>query len=122
MEPYYIKQGRKYVKVGYSYPDLPVGLYWTQENPYGRRSTCVHYWAGSNPPQPLNIERLISIMQNDDSLAKYISGLCNPDSPELAKAIADKNSRGPLTLGGFSPYDLAQCILRFMFETSEKTK
>lgn len=121
MEKYYIKKGRRYVEAGYSMPDIPDGFYFQQKTNYGSRQTSVNYWAGTNPPQPLDFQKLAAIMSNDDKLAKYIATLTKEDSPELAKAKEDQGGyvKGPLQMYNWSFQDLATCILRFLFEEME---
>jgi hypothetical protein len=80
METLYRKVGRKYIPAGHNIPDIPDGLYWTTKTKYGRRGTSVNYWAGSNPPQPLDIEKLVSIMSQDDKLADYLMALQDGES------------------------------------------
>ena len=118
MEQYYLKKGRRYVPAGYSFPDMDEGLYWRQKMPNGTRTTSICHWAGSNPPQPLNIEKLIAVMSQDDRLARYVGKLTDPESDEFKKAKEDQGDfiTGPLQFYNWSAQDLASCILRFAFE------
>ena len=124
MEQYYIKKGRKYIPAGYSTPDMGEGLYWRQKTHYGTRTTSVCWWAGSTPPQPLDIQKLISIMSQDDCLTKYIAALTDENSDELKKAKEDQGGyiKGPLQFYNWSAHDLAACILRYAFEEMEKSE
>lgn len=124
MEQYYTKVGRRYVPAGYSIPDMPEGLYWKQKTSHGSRTTSVMHWAGKNPPQPLDIQKLISIMSEDERLAKYIMALTDEDSDEYKKAKEDQGGyvNGPLKFYDWSAQDLATCILRFAFERIEDNK
>lgn len=122
METFYRKVGRRYIPAGYNVPDIPDGLYWSQKTEYGRRGTSVNYWAGKNPPQPLDLQKLIATMSNDDKLAKYLMALQDGDSDEYQQAKENQGGfvRQPLGLLNFSASDLAVCILRFAFEEMEK--
>lgn len=117
MEQYYVKVGKRYIPAGYSMPDLADGFYFVQKTPFGRRSTSVNYWAGSNPPQPLDAEKLVSYMSKDDSLARYIIQIQDPNSEEFQKVKEDQGIKGnEIKITGLGASDLAQCILRFLFE------
>lgn len=117
MEQYYIKVGRRYVPAGYSFPDMPEGLYWKEKMPGSSRVTSVMYWAGKNPPQPLDVEKLISIMREDGRLAKYIMALTDENSEEYKEAKENQGGfvKEPLNYN-WSAQDLATCILRFAFK------
>lgn len=121
MEQYYIKRGRKYIEAGYSMPDMAEGLYWRQKTPYGSRTTSVMHWAGSNPPQPLDIQKLIGIMSEDERLAQFLMKLQDETSEEYQKAKGDQGGyiSGPLKFYNWSANNLAQVILRFAFEEME---
>ena len=123
-EQYYLKVGRRYVPAGYSLPDMGEGLYWHQKTPYGSPTTSVCHWAGTNPPQPLDVQKLIAIMSEDDRLVEYIGKLTNPESDEFKKAKEDQGGyiHGPLQLYNWSAQDLATCILRFAFVTAEQAQ
>lgn len=121
MEQYYRKVGKRYVPAGYSTPDIGEGLYWRQKTDYGTRTTSVCHWAGSTPPQPLDVQKLISIMSKDDALCKYIAALTDPDSDEYKQAKEDCGGyvRSPLQFYNWSAQNLATCILRFAFKEME---
>jgi hypothetical protein len=124
MEEYYIKRGRRYVKAGWSMPSMAEGLYWRQKTEYGTRTTSVMHWAGSTPPQPLDVQKLISVMSNDDKLANYIVALTDETSEQYKKAKEDQGGyiNKPLRFYNWSAQDLATCILRFVFEQMAKDK
>lgn len=124
MEQYYLKVGRKYVPAGYSFPDMPEGLYWKQKGHNSTRITSVMHWAGTNPPQPLDVQKLISVMSKDERLARYIGALTDADSDEFKRAKEDQGGyiRGPLQFYNWSAQDLATCILRFAFEEMENER
>lgn len=118
MEQYYVKHGRRYIPAGYSCPDMAEGLYWKQKTVHGSRTTSVMHWAGSTPPQPLDIQKLIAIMSEDDRLAQFLMKCQDETSEEFQKAKEDQGGyiTAPLKLYNWSAHDLAQVILRFAFE------
>lgn len=120
MEKLYRKVGRRYVEVGYDIPDINDGFYFTQKTKSGRRTTSVLYWLGKSPKEPVDLEFLADIMQFDNELAKYLMKLCEEDSEEFKELKESNNIKEPLKFYNISSYDLAQCVLRFLYNKGKK--
>ena len=120
MEKLYKKVGRRYVEVGYDIPDISDGFYFTQKTKSGRRTTSVLYWLGKNPKEPVDLDFLADIMQFDDELAKYLTKLCEEDSEEFKELKEGNYINLPLSFYNISPYHLAQCVLRFLYNKGKK--
>lgn len=119
MEDYYIKVGRKYVRVGYNLPDMHDGLYYREKN----RTTSVAYWHGRHIPQPINIPLLIEIMRKDDKLSKFLYNIQDENSEEFKQM--KENSGGyvkePPKVYNISAQDLSLEILRFIYKCLESS-
>jgi hypothetical protein len=113
VEQYYIKRGRKYIPAGYSFPDLPEGLWFKS----GNRGTSVSHWVGMNPKEPVDINSLISTMRLDEKVAEYIAAI-QTDSEEFKQLEEDCGGyvREKPKIYNISNMDLAACILRKIYE------
>lgn len=116
MEQYYIKRGNRYIPAGYSIPDMGEGLYFKQKTDFGTRTTSIPYWVGSIQEKPIDVEKLISLMKNDDSLAQFIMKLTDEKSEEFKAAQTDENLNLPLKFYNWSATQLSHIILRFLYE------
>lgn len=119
-DEYYVKVGRKYVKAGYSRPDMGTGLYFHEEQKNGSRTTSVRYWVGSTS-RPVDVERLVSLMRLDDKLAAYLGKICEANSDEFVKLREGSGGfikESPVFLN-ISRQDLAVAILRFLYESED---
>ena len=121
-EEYFVKVGSRYVSVGTSRPDyLPNGLYFHQNQQHGTRTTSVQHWVGTDPQQPIDLNRLVSLMKKDEELAKYLQAL-QTESPEYEKLKLDAGGyvTEPLRIYNVSMQALATAVLRFLFEQESK--
>lgn len=109
-----LKNGR-YEEVGYSSLDLPNGLYFSQKTKSGKRTTSVNYWLGNVKKEPIDLQLLINIMSNDDSLALYLMRL--KDDTKDYRELKDGNNyiTEPLMFN-WSPQDLALAVLNFIYK------
>lgn len=120
MEEYYVKRGKRYVKAGYSRPDMGTGIYFHEEQPNGSRTTSIRYWAG-HTVQPIDTNRLVSLMRLDDKLSAYLGKICEADSAEFEKLKEDSGGfvKEPPIFYNISRQDLAIAILRFLYENEQ---
>jgi len=121
-EEYFVKENGRYISIGTARPDyLPNGLYFHQNVKHGARTTSVQHWVGQDPQQPIDLNRLISLMKKDEELAKYLSEI-QRESPEYEKLKL--NAGGYITepprIYNISMQELAIAVLRFLFEQESK--
>ncbi len=118
-EEYFVKVNGRYQSVGTSRPDyLPNGLYFHQNIPSGTRTTSVQHWVGTDPKQPIDLNRLLSLMQQDEKLMTYLAAIQTEDSPEYKKLKVDCAGyvKNPPRIYNISMHDLATAVLRFLFQ------
>lgn len=115
MQDYYVKNGRRYERAGYISDNMPDGLYFRQSDKYSTRITSLAYWLGTNPKQPVDVNRLISTMQLDEKLSAYLNSLTK-DSDEFRQLKEDCGGyvKSPIEFYNISPQDLALAVLRFI--------
>lgn len=118
MEKLYKKVGKKYVEVGYNLPDIPDGFYFSQKIKNGTRTTSVNYWLGSNPQEPVELQKLVQVMQHDDALASFLNQIQDKNSDEFKKLNNDCNHKlsEATQILNISTHDLSVAILRFIFK------
>lgn len=115
---YFVRENGRYKSIGVARPDtMPEGLYFHQKQPTGSRTTSVLHWVGTNPEQPLDINRLLGLMKQDEKLMKYLAAIQRNDSPEYKKLEVDCGYVvEPPRIYNISMHDLAVAILRYLFE------
>ena len=116
MEYYYIKEGRRYRRVGYNTPDMHDGLYFRESKSNSTRTTSVAYWLGTDPKEPVDVNRLVSTMRLDEELSKYIMAIqTNSDEFEKLKEDSGGFVKHPVKILNISASELAVNILRFIY-------
>lgn len=107
----------RYEEIGYNAPDMADGLYFRQTVPYGKRTTSIAYWHGTDPQEPVDIKLLTQIMSMDDEIGTYISRIQDPNSDEFQKLKDDSGGylTEPPLIYNISPNGLAVAILRRVY-------
>lgn len=120
---YYVKQGKKYIRAGYSSPDMGDGLYFREHKSGSVRTTSVAYWAGL-VPQPIDVNRLISLMRLDDKIAGWLVKIQDENSPEYEKFKEESGGyvKEPPRICNVSMQDLAAGMLRRLYENELNVK
>ena len=122
-EEYFVKLSNgKYQSIGTHRPDyLPNGLYFHQNQKYGSRTTSVQHWVGQDPKQPIDLNRLVSLMKKDEELGHYLSEI-QRESPEYEKLKLNAGGyvSEPPRIFNISMQELAIAILRFLYEQESK--
>jgi len=119
MKTYYVKDDNgRYVPVGYNSPDFGEGLYFRQHQKYGKRTTSIAYWVGSGPKEPVDVNRLVSLMKLDEDLARYIGKIQDETTPEYKQLKEDCGGfvKEAPKIYNISHQDLAAAVLRWLYE------
>ena len=120
-DEYFVKQNGRYKSIGHSRPDtMREGVYFHQNQPNGSKTTCLSYWIGKDPKQPIDVNRLVHLMAQEGKLIKYLAAIQFPDSPEYQKLRVDSRSvSAPPRIFNISMQDLSVAILRYLFEQND---
>lgn len=116
---YYIKDKKgRYVSVGYNAPNMGDGLYFRQHDKNSTRTTSVAYWVGTGPQEPVDVNRLISLMKLDEGLAGWLNKIQDQNSPEYKQLEADSGGYVKVApkIYNISMQDLAAGMLRWLYE------
>lgn len=123
-EEYFVKdRSGRYRSIGTAAPEvLYDGLYFHQKQRTGSRTTSIQHWVGADPKQPVDVLRLVDIMKNDEDVANYLMRLQDGNSEEFKKLKRDSHGwvKDPLRIFNISMSDLAQAILRFLYEKEQE--
>lgn len=120
MNEYYLKRGKKYIPVGYGdVPDIHEGI-WLVKCSDGSKSFNNLVYRISDLPQPLDMQKVTSLLIYEDSLTKFFAEYFDDGNENGSGIFGDSPEEAKLY--NVSVSKLSLDVLRFLFQECERLK